>query len=95
MKRDIFLTILQVPRTHANNSVFIEFETLQHLQEVARHYAFPCGDNGLTRLPMLIHLPETYDTFEIEDFNASMSLDLNFSAGSKAQKPVDDVITFE
>jgi len=95
MKRDIFLTILQVPRTHANNSVFIEFETLQHLQEVARHYAFPCGDNGLTRLPMLIHLPETYDTFEIEDFNASMSLDLNFSAGSKAQKPVDDVITFK
>ena len=95
IKRDIFLSILQVPRTHANNSVFIEFETLQHLADIARHYAFPCGDNGLTRLPMLIQLPETYDTFEIEDFNASMSLDLNFSAGSKAQKPVEEVIAFE
>ena len=61
----------------------LEFESLQHLQQVDRHYAFPSGDNGLTRLPVLIHLPETYDDFDVENFNASMSLDMNFSAGSR------------
>jgi hypothetical protein len=95
MKRDIFLTIIQVPRTYANCSVFIEFESLQNLFHIERHYVFPCGDNGLTRLPMLIHLPESYEEFEVEDFNASMSLDLNFSAGSKAQNNSDEALTYE
>ena len=74
-----------MPRTHENSSVFLEFESLQSFQKVERHYAFPCGDNGLTRLPVLIHLPETYDDFDVENFNASMSLDMNFSAGSRLQ----------
>lgn len=95
MKRDIFLTIIQVPRTYANCSVFIEFESLQNLYHVERHYVFPCGDNGLTRLPMLIHLPESYEEFEVEDFNASMSLDLNFSAGTKAQAHRDEALSYE
>lgn len=95
LKRSMFLEIIQVPRTHENCSVFLEFESLQHLQQVDRHYAFPSGDNGLTRLPLLIHLPETYDDFDVENFNASMSLDMNFSAGSRIQSEQGGTLNFE
>lgn len=95
LKRSMFLEIIQVPRTHENCSVFLEFESLQHLQQVDRHYAFPSGDNGLTRLPLLIHLPETYDDFDVENFNASMSLDMNFSAGSRIQPEQGGTLNFE
>lgn len=95
LKRSMFLEIIQVPRTHENCSVFLEFESLQHLQQVDRHYAFPSGDNGLTRLPSLIHLPETYDDFDVENFNASMSLDMNFSAGSRIQPEQGGTLNFE
>lgn len=91
----MFLEIIQVPRTYENSSVFLEFESLQNLQQVERHYAFPCGDNGLTRLPILIHLPETYDDFDVENFNASMSLDMNFSAGTKVQLNQENAISYE
>lgn len=95
LKRSMFLEIIQVPRTYENSSVFLEFESLQNLQQVERHYAFPCGDNGLTRLPILIHLPETYDDFDVENFNASMSLDMNFSAGTKVQLNQENAISYE
>lgn len=95
LKRSMFLEIIQVPRTHENSSVFLEFESLQSFQKVERHYAFPCGDNGLTRLPVLIHLPETYDDFDVENFNASMSLDMNFSAGSRLQLDHENAVNFE
>lgn len=95
LKRSMFLEIIQVSRTHENSSVFLEFESLQSFQKVERHYAFPCGDNGLTRLPVLIHLPETYDDFDVENFNASMSLDMNFSAGSRLQLDHENAVNFE
>ncbi|WP_314137588.1 hypothetical protein [Acinetobacter lwoffii] len=91
----MFLEIIQVPRTYENCSVFLEFESLQLLQQVDRHYAFPSGDNGLTRLPLLILLPETYDDFDVENFNASMSLDMNFSAGSRIQPEQGGTLNFE
>lgn len=64
-------------------------------EEIERHYAFPSGDNGLTRLPVLIHLPETYDGFDVEDFNASMSLDMNFSTASKVQVSLENTVSFK
>ena len=75
--------------------MFLEFDTLQNFQEASRHYAFPGGDNGIARLPILIQLPATYDTFDIEQFNASVSLDLNFSAGSRVQSETDEPLNFE
>lgn len=73
----------------------MEFESFVQTDAIDRHYAFPCGDNDLTRLPTLIHLPASYEEFEIEDFNASMSLDLNFSAGVKVEQEKDQPIPFE
>lgn len=95
LRRMMFLNIIQTPRTHENNSVFLEFESLQGFQAVARHYAFPCGDNGLTRLPTLIQLPETYENFDVENFNAAMSLDLNFSAGRQVETDNENALNFE
>lgn len=87
LKRRIFMNVLEIPRKNPNTTVFIEFESIHDFTEkMQRHYAFPCGDNGLTRLPMLLAIPETYTEFDIEDFNASIQYDLNFSVSSRAEK---------
>ena len=86
MKHKMFMSVLQAPRQNPKCSVFLEFETLHNFSEHERHYAFPCGDNGITRLPILLRLPETYSDFDVEEFNASINFDLNFSVASKAEK---------
>jgi hypothetical protein len=93
LKRRIFMNIVHVPRMNHKCSVFLEFESMHNFTEIQRHYAFPCGDNGLTRLPILLKLPETYADFDVEDFNASISFDLNFSVSSRAEKPKFDEVS--
>lgn len=86
LKHKMFMSILQAPRQNPKCSVFLEFESLHNFSEHERHYAFPCGDNGLTRLPILLRLPDNYADFDVENFNASINFDLNFSVASKAEK---------
>lgn len=86
LKRSIFMKILEIPRSYSSASVFIEFESMHNFTDTQRHYAFPCGDNGLTRLPVLLGVPETYTEFDVEEFNALIQFDLNFSASSRAEK---------
>lgn len=86
LKRKIFMNILEIPRSYPNASVFIEFESMHNFTDKQRHYAFPCGDNGLTRLPVLLGVPDTYTEFDVEEFNAIIQYDLNFSASSRAEK---------
>ncbi len=80
IKKQAYLDMLAVPKSLPKYSVFIEFESLTSMSELERHYAFPNGDNGLTRLPLLMKLPENLVDFNFDDFNASiMSYDLRFS----------------
>lgn len=82
LKRKIFMNILEIPRSYPNTSVFIEFEDMRNFSDGQRHYAFPSGDNGLTRLPVLFSVPDTYTEFDVEEFNTSIQYDLNFFASS-------------
>ena len=53
IKKQTYLEALAVPKSFPKYNVFIEFESLTSLSELERHYAFPNGDNGLLRLPLL------------------------------------------
>lgn len=86
LKRKIFMNIVEIPRLYPSASVFIEFESMHNFIDQQRHYAFPCGDNGLTRLPVLLGIPDTYTEFDVEEFNALIQYDLNFSTSSRAEK---------
>ena len=79
IKKQAYLDILTIPKNYRKYSVFIEFESFLATNELERHYAFPCGDNGITRLPLLIKLPENLEDFNLEDLNSSISYDLRFS----------------
>ena len=84
MKKQAYLDIIAVPKSLLRYSVFIEFESLTSMNEFERHYAFPNGDNGLTRLPVLMKIPENLGDFDFEAFNASiMRYDVRFSSVRK------------
>ena len=66
---------LAVPKSFPKYNVFIEFESLTSLSELERHYAFPNGDNGLMRLPLLMKIPENLIDFDIETFSLLLNSD--------------------
>ena len=86
LKHKIFTQVVQIPKQNNKCSVALEFESMHIFSETDRHFAFPCGDNGLTRLPVLLRLPEQYTEFDVEDFNATIHFDLNFSVSSKTEQ---------
>ena len=72
IKQQTYMDILVIPKKLSKYSIFIEFESLISLREMERHYAFPNGDNGLMRLPLLMKLPENPTDFDMEDFYAAV-----------------------
>ena len=79
IKKQAYLDILSIPKNFRKYSVFIEFESFTATSELERHYAFPSGDNGVTRLPLLVKIPENLEHFNLEELNNSISYDLRFS----------------
>ena len=73
IKKQAYLDILSIPKNFRKYSVFIEFESFTATSELERHYAFPCGDNGVTRLPLLVKIPENLEHFNLEELNNSIS----------------------
>ena len=82
IKKQAYLDILSIPKEFRKYSVFIEFESFTATSELERHYAFPSGDNGVTRLPLLVKIPENLEHFNLEELNNSISYDLRFSPTS-------------
>lgn len=48
--------------------IHVEFDSLLMTNENMRHYAFLAGDDGLTRLPMIIAVPENPSNFDLAEF---------------------------
>lgn len=82
IKKQTYMDVLAVPKNLRKYNVFIEFESLTSMSELERHYAFPSGDNGLIRLPLLIKMPENLIDFNIEEFSTAISYDLHYSPNS-------------
>lgn len=79
IKKQAYLDILSIPKNFRKYSVFIEFESFTATSELERHYAFPAGDNGVTRLPLLVKIPENLEHFNLEELNNSISYERRFS----------------
>lgn len=73
--RDCYLRIVRIPKKYAQISVYLEFEELAPSSE-SRHYAFPCGNNGLSLLPILIRLPNDREKFSPQKVLAMLNADI-------------------
>lgn len=80
IRKQAHLSILSIPQNFRKYSVFIEFESLTATNELERHYALPRGDNGITRLPLLIKLSEGFENFSIDNLNSSNGIDFGSTA---------------
>ncbi|WOE42753.1 hypothetical protein [Acinetobacter chinensis] len=90
LKRQIFTDIRRLLEATRHNMIHLETESMLSFTETARHFAFPCGENGLSRLPVVIKLPESFLDFDVEVFNAKFNYELNFSEGSKVEKEIQN-----
>lgn len=70
-----YLTIIALQKQAKQESVYLEAKNLiPVVDSKMRHYAFANGENGVTRLPLLLQLPEDRSNFNMQ----SMILALNY-----------------
>lgn len=60
--------IFHMPKDFKEQMVHLEFDSLLITDEMQRNYAFPAGDNGMTRLPIILTLPENRVDFNLSEF---------------------------
>lgn len=77
IKKHAYQEIIRIQRRFPSLIVYLEFESLISVSHKERHYAFPTGDNGITRLPILIQLPEDRTSFDLQAVCNSLDFDLN------------------
>lgn len=71
VQRVAFIDIIRKAKTHQKNVIFLEYENVIGITDTHRHYAVNMGDNGFTRLPILIKLPEDKTFFDVgETYNS-------------------------
>jgi hypothetical protein len=70
-----YLRIIALQKQNTQASVYLEAKNLiPVVDSKMRHYAFANGENGVTRLPLLLQLPEERNSFNMQ----SMLLALNY-----------------
>lgn len=70
-----YLRIIALQKQTTQASVYLEAKNLIPVMDSKmRHYAFANGENGVTRLPLLLQLPEERNSFNMQ----SMLLALNY-----------------
>jgi hypothetical protein len=79
IKKDAHQEIMRIQRRFPSLIVYLEFESLISINHKERHYAFPTGENGITRLPILIQIPEDKAAFDLQSICNSLNFDLNLA----------------
>ncbi len=75
MAWEVHQKIFYLPRDFKEKIVHLEFDsTLTITDETQRNYAFPAGYNGITRLPILITLPESRLDFDLIKFSKKLDI---------------------
>ena len=77
LKQNAYLEIVRIPKKYPTFTVYLEFESLISINDKERHYAFPTGKNWLTRLPILVQLPEDRSLFNLQELYRTMEFDLS------------------
>ncbi|SOD68332.1 hypothetical protein SAMN02746062_01212 [Alysiella filiformis DSM 16848] len=60
--------IFHMPKDFKEQMVHLEFDSLLITNEMQRNYAYPAGNNGMTRLPVVLTLPENRTEFDLSAF---------------------------
>ncbi|MCH7315004.1 hypothetical protein [Acinetobacter sp. ANC 3882] len=79
IKKHAHQEIIRIQRRFPSLIVYLEFESLISINHKERHYAFPTGDNGITRLPILIQIPEDKASFDLQTICNSLNFDVNLA----------------
>lgn len=80
LRQNTYLDIIRIPKKHPELTSYLEFEALISINQKERHYAFACGDNGVTHLPLLVQLPEDRNLINLTDIYQSLEFDLKLSS---------------
>lgn len=76
IKVDAFLDIIRIPKKYPDLTVYLEYEATISIDSKERHYAFSIGDNGLSRLPIMIKLPEDRSKFNLNELKNNLDFDI-------------------
>lgn len=69
---EVYQQLLQLPKHFPDQVVHLEFDSLMLSKQAIRHYAFPAGNNGITRLPLVLAVPDSISQFDLSEFDKDM-----------------------
>ena len=84
-----YLKIIAIQKQASQESVYLEAKNLiSVIDSKVRHYAFANGENGVTRLPLLLQLPEDRSSFNMQSILVALNYEfiLSAKAWGKTQK---------
>jgi len=78
-----YIRIIAIQKQASQESVYLEAKNLiSVIDSKVRHYAFANGKNGVTRLPLLLQLPEDRNNFNMQSILMALNYDFLLSAKS-------------
>ena len=76
-----YLRIITIQKHATQESVYLEAKNLiPVIDSKVRHYAFANGENGVTRLPLLLQLPEDRNNFNMQSILLALNYEFLLSA---------------
>jgi len=77
------LRMIAMQKQATQESVYLEAKNLIPVIDAkVRHYAFANGENGVTRLPLLLQLPEDRNSFNMQSILVALNYEFLLSAKS-------------
>ncbi|NNH01783.1 hypothetical protein [Acinetobacter sp. ANC 5414] len=77
-----YLRIIALQKQTTQVSVYLEAKNLIPVDSKMRHYAFANGENGVTRLPLLLQLPEERNSFNMQSVLLALNYEFMLSVKS-------------
>lgn len=78
-----YIRIIAIQKQASQESVYMEAKNLiSVIDSKVRHYAFANGENGVTRLPLLLQLPEDRNNFNMQSILMALNYEFLLSAKS-------------
>ena len=78
-----YLRMIAMQKQATQESVYLEAKNLIPVIDAkVRHYAFANGENGVTRLPLLLQLPEDRNSFNMQSILVALNYEFLLSAKS-------------
>ena len=76
VKKFCLLGIIRTFKRYPDISLYLEFEDLVALDETKRHYTFPVGMPGVSRLPVILNLSEDSMLLDTDEIQSMLGFDV-------------------